>query len=151
MTRSKVCRQIWPQTIPAYCVDMACRCKYIYSLHAKLWEIHARVPNTMVIGLHFAEHCQDASRLGKVSRPIEEQCISVNTDSSFKKRHLPSFATAQALASCSECLTPPLFILFGLSASLTQHARIVCQVYAMEVAPDRIRGGMVAFQYVWYV
>lgn len=29
--------------------------------------------------------------------------------------------------------------------------QVTCQVYVMEICPDRIRGGMVVFQQVWWV
>jgi hypothetical protein len=29
--------------------------------------------------------------------------------------------------------------------------QITCQVYVMEICPNRIRGGMVTFQAVWWV
>ena len=36
-----------------------------------------------------------------------------------------------------------------LLAVLTAYDRITCQVYVMEICPNRIRGGMVTFQAVW--
>lgn len=34
---------------------------------------------------------------------------------------------------------------------LTLFDRVVCQVYIMEICPNKIRGGMITFQSVWYV
>ena len=28
--------------------------------------------------------------------------------------------------------------------------RVTCQIYVMEICPNKIRGGMITFQAVWY-
>lgn len=52
-----------------------------------------------------------------------------------------------ALVSCSK--PSPAFYDPQFVSLLLTYFRVVCQVYVMEIVPNKIRGGMITLQFVW--
>lgn len=58
------------------------------------------------------------------------------------------------MVQVSASSSKPYTLLPESDTSISTHrelCRVTCQVYVMEICPNRIRGGMVTFQSVWYV
>lgn len=97
-------------------------------------------------GLYFPQHSKDSVCMGEWS------VFSLHTKLPLQYNLISSLGPGEIVQwrgnrSSSVCFTYMNKAVF--STVKADGSRITCQVYIMEICPNRIRGGMVLFQAVW--